>query len=463
MSALPNPASSQPLDYHCQPCGIDMFTANIASHLAGKKHLKRCAELNARGENEGATVGYDDPASETQQASEPANEPTDVRIPNPTPASPTDSSPPSRKLVLEPNLGSQAILQTATSPFTLQSESSTARIYCDACMRQLNTPTGFAAHMSGKTHERILHAKIAAIQSEIRNRAEAISAATSQLSLDPTALWYCSSCKTHIRADDRVEHLGSLLHALGRGEIPTFDAGQVAVQTQPPVERTTALSVDRPPARPQPNVYVDSFHCVPCGRTRNLIGYEGHMASESHRKAMLLFTPATAATEHSATPSMTESNSRADTWLCTTCMVYLHVDARETHLGGKHHIREPVRCALGVRSGDAAQSFVQEKENEELAASSDHTADLADESLGSAASVQDGDVASQDAAGGRTQSVGVWRSKRMVAASISVEDYLRGVLEGETNAGSQAHDGIQKGMARHPLTKILRVWADEGE
>lgn len=65
-----------------------MFTANIATHLAGKKHLKRCAELIASGENEGATVGSGDQDSEIQQTSEPAKKPIDVRSTNLTPASP---------------------------------------------------------------------------------------------------------------------------------------------------------------------------------------------------------------------------------------------------------------------------------------------------------------------------------------------------------------------------------------
>lgn len=319
--------------------------------------------------------------------------------------------------------------------------------------------------MRGKTHERILNARIAAMQSELQNRAEAITAATPTVVGDPTASWYCTSCKMHVRTDDRQEHLGSLLHALGCGEIPTFDGERVLVRTQPAVERTTALNVenvDRPMALVELDVPVDAFHCVPCGRTRKLIGYEGHMECESHRKAMLVFGATMGATEESATPSVTASNSRAETWLCTSCMVHLHVDARETHLSGKHHIHEPVHYALGVRGGHPAKSLVPEKENEVLTAGSDHTATVDDESLGSAVAVQDGAAGSNVVQFGKTQSVGTWRSKRMLAAQISVEDYLRGVLEGETSLRSSVNDGTQEGITRHSLTEILRAWADEG-
>lgn len=44
MDATATATPPQP-DYHCQPCGISMNSANTATHLAGKKHRARCAGL----------------------------------------------------------------------------------------------------------------------------------------------------------------------------------------------------------------------------------------------------------------------------------------------------------------------------------------------------------------------------------------------------------------------------------
>lgn len=118
--------------------------------------------------------------------------------------------------------------------------------------------------------------------------------------------WYCSSCKTDIRADQRQEHLGSLLHALRRGLIPTFSGGR----TQLAVGTSTDLIPNRPPVLLQPTAFLDAFHCVPCGRTGKLVAYADHIETSQHHHEMRILglvsgslTPATLASFSSSESS----------------------------------------------------------------------------------------------------------------------------------------------------------------
>lgn len=191
-------------------------------------------------------------------------------------------------------------------------------------------------HMKGNLHRRIMEAKITA-----GNALPSETITATSVTRDDR--WYCSSCKTDIRADQRQEHLGSLLHALRRGVIPTFSGGR----TQLAVGTSTDLIPNRPPVVLQPTVSLDAFHCVPCGRTGKLVGYDEHIKGVSHRQEMLILGPVSG----SLTPATLALHSRPGTWFCWACMVDLHADAREAHLAGNQHVPEQVHFALGIGSG----------------------------------------------------------------------------------------------------------------
>lgn len=259
------------------------------------------------------------------------------------------------------------------SAFTLQSESSTARIYCDACVRQLNTPTGFVAHMKGKTHKRIMEAKISASQVAEVVHVEAITTEKSSTPALAANRWYCSSCDQDMSINSRDEHLGSLLHALSRGEIPTFDGGRQIVRTQPAVRAATTqiLAIEEqppvavpavlpPPVPAPPVIPSDSFHCAPCKRTRKFVGYDAHIHSESHCAAARLLGPRSTALENPTTPAVSVSNCEPESWFCITCKVYLHRDVRESHRSSKQHINKSGKqayIALGIRDWTGVQQL----------------------------------------------------------------------------------------------------------
>lgn len=249
------------------------------------------------------------------------------------------------------------------SAFTLQSESSTARVYCDSCVRQLNTPTGFVAHMKGKTHKRIMEAKISASQAAEDVHVVAIMAEKSTIPALPANRWYCSSCDQDISVDSRDEHLASLLHALSRGEIPTFDSGRQVVLTQPVARAATAqilVMQNHPPVLAPLVIPSDSFYCAPCKRTRKLVGYDAHMHSESHCTAAQLLGPLSTALENSISTPVSASDCNSETWFCMTCKVYLNSDVRESHRSSKQHIiksgKQPY-LALGIRDWSTIQQL----------------------------------------------------------------------------------------------------------
>lgn len=93
--------------------------------------------------------------------------------------------------------------QAPTSPSTL-SEYSTADI---AYSPPASKPTSFIANIRDKTNRRIMAAE---------------NAAAEDTPSPHSSRWFCASCKTDCPTDQRAEHLGSLLHALGLGEIPSF-------------------------------------------------------------------------------------------------------------------------------------------------------------------------------------------------------------------------------------------------
>ncbi|KAL0635440.1 hypothetical protein Q9L58_005648 [Maublancomyces gigas] len=405
--------SSPSLNYHCQPCGISMDKATIDSHLAGKKHRKRCADLGAME----ADCALAPPPSVAVQHPVTANGGTDI----PQALVDASGSEPDKGTTtdgVEKNMASGMHTQSAapeTVPTVTRSRrrphnnqfGSIGEAYRSGAMfdkgpvgegrkwvppapsemwtalfkipdriTSLITPEaigpGESETSAGK--RRGIFAKGTAVKGEEESRV--LGAYTdsdekrigtgqaadspepeSTLTLQPESStpkfateaahpaeatipsgraiqdanptrWYCWSCKTDFPTDQREEHRGSLLHALRRGEIPTFDVEQLTIGTP------TAPSdeIQHSPALLQPAVAIDEFHCVLCGQTRKLAGYEGHMKSAKHRQSGFRVGPA----EDSTMPSTIACHSRPWTWYCGTCMVDLHVDAKEAHLAQEH-------------------------------------------------------------------------------------------------------------------------------
>lgn len=218
-----------------------------------------------------------------------------------------------------------------------------------------------------------MEAKISASQEAGDVHVEAITTEKSTIPALAANRWYCSSCDQDISINNRDEHLGSLLHALSRGEIPTFDGGREVVRTRPAVRAATAQILvieEQPPvsalavipflAPVPPVIPSDSFHCAPCKRTRKLVGYDTHMHSESHCAAAHLLGPRSTALENPTSTSVSASNSDPETWFCMTCKVYLHRDVRASHRSSKQHINKSGKqshIALGIRDWAGVQQL----------------------------------------------------------------------------------------------------------
>lgn len=276
--------------------------------------------------------------------------------------------------------------------------------------------------MKGKTHRLNLDAKLAAqntpSEADVDLEDHAIN--------DDPSRWFCTSCKTDFRPDQREEHLGSLLHALGLGEFPTFD-------DEPPAVAARAASEERQPAVLQPDVAIDAFHCVPCGLTGKLANYNRHRNNDTHRKEMIRVGPV------GDSPARA-SHSRPGTWYCANCMVDLHVDSRETHLA-KYHSPEAVMAAHMIRIsqgpiGDSASTI-----------SSDQTTDVDAGSVRLPVLVKDEPVVGINAAARKASSDVPWRSRRRTIASALAKEDKKDVLPGEKNLNSAA--GTLEGTVHH--------------
>lgn len=218
-----------------------------------------------------------------------------------------------------------------------------------------------------------MEAKISASQEAGDVHVEAITTEKSTIPTLAANRWYCSSCDQDISIHSRDEHLGSLLHALSRGEIPTFDGGREVVRTRPKVRAATAQILvieEQPPvsalavipflAPVPPVIPSDSFHCAPCKRTRKHVGYDAHMNSESHCTAARLLGPRSTTLENPTPTSVSASSSDPDTWFCMTCKVYLHRDVRGSHRSSKQHINKSGKqshIVLGIRDWTGVQQL----------------------------------------------------------------------------------------------------------